>query len=74
LTRGLFCEMIPIMKIKELAKLIGCHPDTLYKAKRKKCASRKLAIKLEEITGISRFCFLDPEQIQFPNGWDKIGN
>ena len=62
------------MKIKDLAKLIGCHPDTLYKARRKRQASVKLAKKLEKATGISRFCFMDPENIQFPDGWEKLGN
>jgi len=61
------------MKIKELAKLIGCHPDTLYKAKRKRCASRKLAEMLEQATGICKFCFMDPDGSQFPDGWEKLG-
>ena len=59
--------------VMEIARKIGVHPDTIWKAKRKRCASRKLAEMLEQATGICKFCFMDPDGSQFPDGWRNIG-
>lgn len=54
------------MDIPELAKQCGVKPDTLYKAKRDRYTSKKLAKKLEEITGVKRLMWLYPEEYGDP--------
>ena len=54
-------------KIEDIAKQLNVHPDTLYKAKRMGYMSKKLAKKLETITGIKRLMWLYPDE--FGNPW-----
>ena len=56
--------------IPELAKLLKVHEDTLYKAKRNKAVSKKLAVELERITGITRLRWLYPNE--FGDPWDLL--
>ena len=52
--------------IEELANKCGVIPDTLYRAKRKGYMSKKLAKKLEGITGIKRLMWLYPDEFGDP--------
>ena len=47
--------------IEDLAKKCGVTPDTLYRAKRMGYMSKKLAKKLEDITGVKRLMWLYPD-------------
>ena len=53
-------------KIENIAKQLDVHPDTLYKAKREGYMSKKLAKKLESITGIKRLMWLYPDEFGDP--------
>jgi hypothetical protein len=58
---------LPMMKIEVLANKCEVHADTLYKAKRLGYMSKKLAKKLEKITGIKRLMWLYPDE--YGNPW-----
>ena len=50
------------MKFKELAKIVGIHPQYFSDIiRKKKNVSKKLATKLENITGIEKLIWLYPE-------------
>ena len=53
-------------KIDDLANKLKVHPDTLYKAKRNGSMSKRLAKKLEAITGIKRLMWLYPDEFGDP--------
>ena len=55
-----------MMRIEDIAKQCGVIPDTLYKAKRLGYMSKKLAKKLEAITGVKRLMWLYPEDYGDP--------
>ena len=54
------------MKIPHLSKLTGVKSDTLYRAKNGGHMSRKLALKLEQATGIKRLQWLYPDEYGDP--------
>ena len=56
--------------IQTLAEKLDVHPDTLYKAKRNQAVSKKLAKKLEELTGVQRLRWLYPEDYGDP--WEIV--
>ena len=58
------------LTIPELAEKMKVHPDTIYKAARKRRASFSLAEKLESATGINKLQFQYPDQ--FGDGWKLI--
>ena len=60
------------MRIEDIAKACNVHIDTIYKAKRKGHMSRKLAKKLEGITGINRLMWLYPDE--YGNPWKLLGS
>lgn len=60
------------MRIIELAEKCKVHPDTIYKAKRNGHMSRKLAVKLETVTGIKRLQWLYPDE--YGNPWKLLGD
>ena len=62
--------MMKTYTIPELAKEIGESPDVLYKARRNKAVSKRLAAKLEAITGIQRIRWLYPGE--YDNPWKVI--
>ena len=57
--------------VKKLAKELKIHPDTIWKAKRKRRASFRLAEQLESVTGIDRLWFIYPDR--YSDGWEYIG-
>jgi len=57
-------------KIEELANKLDVHVDTLYKAKRFRYMSKKLAKELEAVTGIKRLMWLYPDE--FGDPWKLI--
>jgi hypothetical protein len=59
----------PVIKV---AKELNIHPDTIWKAKRRRRASVKLSEMLESVTGIDRLKFLYPDK--YGDGWKYIGN
>jgi hypothetical protein len=62
------------MKISviKIAEEINVHPDTIWKARRRRKASSKLAELLEKATGIERTKFIFPDI--YGDGWKYIGN
>ena len=60
------------MKIEDLAKACNVHIDTIYKERRNGHMSRKMAKKLEAITGINRLMWLYPDE--FGNPWKLLGS
>ena len=57
-------------KIEDMANKLSVHPDTLYKARREGYMSKKLAKKLETLTGIKRLQWLYPDE--FGDPWKLI--
>ncbi|OEU68431.1 MAG: hypothetical protein BBJ57_02380 [Desulfobacterales bacterium PC51MH44] len=57
--------------VQKLADEIGIHADTIWKARRRRQASFKLAEQLETITGIDRLWFIYPDK--YGDGWQYIG-
>ena len=55
-----------MMRIEDIANQCGVIPDTIYKAKRFGYMSKRLAKKLEAITGIKRLMWLYPEEYGDP--------
>ena len=53
-------------KMEILAKKVGKHVDTLYRAKRNGTASKELSKELEKITGIDRRKFMYSEEFGDP--------
>jgi hypothetical protein len=62
--------MMRTYTIPEIAKELKIHPDTLYKAKRNKAISKRLAKKLEDLTGIQRLRWLYPDD--YGDHWNII--
>lgn len=56
--------------IPELAKALDEHPDVIYKARRNQAVSKRLAKKLEDLTGIQRIRWLYPDE--FDNPWKIV--
>jgi len=53
--------------MRELAEMVGCHIDTLFRIKgRRNNPSISLAKKLEEMTGIDRRRWLYPDEFGDP--------
>jgi hypothetical protein len=74
LTDHLFSDTVLGMKhsVQKLADEIGVHADTIWKARRRRRASFKLAEQLETITGIDRLWFIYPDR--YGDGWEYIGD
>jgi hypothetical protein len=58
--------------VQTLADKLGIHPDTIYKAMRRRQASSKLAEQLSKVTGIDRMWFIYPSG--YMDGWKHIGS
>ena len=63
--------MIKTYTIPELAKALNENDDTLYRAKRNKAVSKRLARKIEDETGIHRDMWLYPDDYGI-DAWDLI--
>jgi hypothetical protein len=55
----------------ELAELCGVHVDTLYKSKRRKYCTRRMAKLLAQVTAIPMKAWLDPASAK-TDPWERV--